>query len=361
MMFGKGGMVFERFLLPIVLKRKFLKNQESKASEGVSPRMSENTLPPFHALLKYHILSSFLSLITRHSLLVILLIIACHLSLVTSAYAEPPKRIVSLAPSMTEILYSLGLGDNIVGVTNFCDHPEGAKSKTKIGGMANPSLEAVVRLKPDIVVMTTDGNPKEFEERLRSLDIKTYVFRARQISDLPDGVRDVGRILGANDKAESLAAEIEKALNKFKFSPQMSTSIHTIDGKGEASPGSRTAAPGLKRKKILFIVWPEPLIVAGPGTAINDAIALLGHKNIASEAKTPYPKYSIEEVIHQSPDVIFIGSGHINMQEVSKGLLKRTAAVPAVKKGSVYYVSDSLYRLGPRVIKGIKEMAECLK
>src|ERR1700687_6031065 len=83
--------------------------------------------------------------------------------------ASPPRRIVSLAPSVTEILFAMGLGDNIVGVTSFCDYPEEAKKKQKIGGMSNPSLEAVVSLKPDIVVMTTDGNPKEFEERLRSL------------------------------------------------------------------------------------------------------------------------------------------------------------------------------------------------
>ena len=89
---------------------------------------------------------------------------------------------MSLAPSMTEILFAMGLGDNIVGVTSFCDYPEEAKKKPKIGGMSNPSLEAVVSLKPDIVVMTTDGNPKEFEERLRSLKITTYVFTARRLA-----------------------------------------------------------------------------------------------------------------------------------------------------------------------------------
>lgn len=104
----------------------------------------------------------------------------------------PPKRIVSLAPSMTEILYALGLGDNIVGVTTFCDYPEEAKKKPKIGGMSNPSLEAVISLKPDIVVLTTDGNPKEFEERLVSLKIKTFVFQARRLSGLPQGIRELG-------------------------------------------------------------------------------------------------------------------------------------------------------------------------
>jgi iron complex transport system substrate-binding protein len=202
--------------------------------------------------------------------------------------------------------------------------------------MSNPSLEAVVSLKPDIVVMTTDGNPKEFEERLHSLKIRTYVFKARRLLELPGGIRDLGTSLGVKNKADELAKEIEVKINKLAV------------GKNS------------KLRKILFIVWPEPLIVAGPGTAIDDAITVLGYENIASKAKVSYPKYSIEEIIRQSPDVIFIGRGHVNMEEVSKGLLKRLAIVPAVKNGSVFYVSDSLYRLGPRVIKGIEEIADCL-
>ena len=263
-------------------------------------------------------------------------LILFHLSLVTAVYAEPPKRIISLAPNMTEILFAIGLGDRIVGITNFCDYPEEAKKKQKIGGMSNPSLEAVVSLKPDIVVMTTDGNPKEFEERLHSLKIRTYVFKARRLLELPGGIRDLGTFLGVKNKADELAKEIEVKINKLAV------------GKNS------------KLRKILFIVWPEPLIVAGPGTAIDDAITVLGYENIASKAKASYPKYSIEEIIRQSPDVIFIGRGHVNMKEVSKGLLKRLAIVPAVKNGSVFYVSNSLYRLGPRVIKGIEEIADCL-
>ena len=263
-------------------------------------------------------------------------LILFHLSLVTTVYAEPPKRIISLAPNMTEILFAMGLGDRIVGITNFCDYPEEAKKKHKIGGMSNPSLEAVVSLKPDIVVMTTDGNPKEFEERLHSLKIRTYVFKARRLLELPGGIRDLGTTLGVKNKADELAKEIEVKINKLAV------------GKNS------------KLSKILFIVWPEPLIVAGPGTAIDDAITVLGYENIASKAKASYPKYSIEEIIRQSPDVIFIGRGHVSMKEVSKGLLKRLAIVPAVKNGSVFYVSDSLYRLGPRVIKGIEEIADCL-
>jgi ABC-type Fe3+-hydroxamate transport system substrate-binding protein len=255
-------------------------------------------------------------------------------------YADPPKRIISLSPGTTELLFALGLGDNIAGVTLFCDHPAMAKKIPKIGGMSNPSLERVVSLKPDIVVMTTDGNPKEFEERLRSLKIKTYVFNARRLAEFPQAVREMGVALGVKQNAAAFAGTIEAALRSRE--------------RDKSIPASR-------RSKVLFIVWPEPLIVAGPGTAVDDAITLLGHENIASQVKVAYPKYSLEEIIHQSPDVIFIGKGHTNIHEVSATVLKRIKSVPAVKNNKVFYVSDSLYRLGPRVIQGIEELAVHLR
>jgi iron complex transport system substrate-binding protein len=201
------------------------------------------------------------------------------------SFAAPPQRIISLAPNVTEILFAIGLGDKIVGVTQFCDYPEEAKGKTKVGGMSNPSLETVISLKPDIVILTTDGNPKEFEEKLRSLKIRTYVFRSRRLSELPAGIRDLGAALEVPDKARALAKNIEDTLTK--------TSLRHI----------RTR----NKKKILFVVWPEPLIVAGSGTVINDTLVLFGQENIAARAKTAYPKYSVEEVIRQSPDIVFIG------------------------------------------------------
>jgi iron complex transport system substrate-binding protein len=236
---------------------------------------------------------------------------------------------------MTEILFAAGLGDKVIGVTNFCDYPEEAEKKPKIGGMSNPSLETVVSLKPDIVVMTTDGNPKEFQQRLSSMKIKTYVFEAVTLSELPAGIRKMGIALDAKERFDSLAAEMEQAINKYKDK-----------GQGTRDKG---------QKKVLFIIWPEPLIAAGPQTAVDDAINLLGWSNIAGKAKGRYPKFSIEEIIRQSPDIIFFGRGK-GMDEISGRLLKRLSSVPAVKNKKVFYVSDNLYRLGPRVIKGIEEL-----
>ena len=261
-----------------------------------------------------------------------------------SAYADdptPPRRIISLAPNTTEILFALGLNDNIVGVTSFCDYPEEAKKKPKVGGMSNPSIEAVVALKPDIVVMTTDGNPREFADLLHSLHIKTFIFTARRIAELPQGIRELGAALRVRDRAEALARTMEFDLKRY-------------------SAGSRI--PGTAQEKVVYIIWPEPLIVAGPGTAMDDAIALLGRINIASAASTAYPKYSLEEVLRQAPDVVLIGkSSGMDMAAVSRGMLERMRSVPAVRNNRVCYLGDGLYRLGPRVFKGIEELAACLK
>jgi len=272
------------------------------------------------------------------SVFLFFILFTIHYSLFTAFAGGPPQRIVSLAPATTEMLFALGLGDRIVGVTNFCDYPEEAKKKPKVGGMSNPSLEAVVSLKPDIVVMSVDGNPKEFEERLRSMKIKTYVFYSKRISELPKGIRDMGIALGAKDKAEAMAADMEHRINKLRA------------GKN----------PLLKRK-VLFIIWPEPLMVAGPGSITDDALQMLGADNIAGKTASAYPKYSIEEAIRRAPDIIFIGKGKTSMNEVSEGLLRRLKSTPAARNNKVFYVSDYLYRLGPRTLKGVEELEGYLR
>jgi len=253
-----------------------------------------------------------------------------------TAFSAPPERIVSLAPSVTEILYDLGLGDRIAAVTTFCDYPPQAIDKPKIGGYANPSIEAIIATNTDLAVMIDDGNPMGIRDRLKKLNINTYVFRAKRLTELPQGIRDLGIALGIKDRAFQRADEIEKEIRKY-------------ERKVQKSP------PRYFKKKALFIIQPEPMIVAGPGTVIDDALKLLGLQNIASDAGLPYLKYSIEEVIRRSPDVIFMGQGPMTRQ-TSKGILRRLGSLDAVKKGRVHYTSESLYRLTPRAISGIEEI-----
>lgn len=252
------------------------------------------------------------------------------------AFCSPPQRIISLAPSITEILFAMGLESRLVAVSDYCDRPAAARLKSKIGGLSNPSLEMIVSLKPDIVLMTTDGNPRDINDRLLKLGIRTYVFQARRIAELPGEIRRMGIVLGAEKNSEKLARRIEKTISKPRSKSK------TYSGKA------------------VCIIQPEPLIVAAKGNAMQDALELLGWTNIAAGAGTKYVKYSVEELIRQSPDVILIGMGHPRMVEDSQDFLQKIRMLPAVKNGRVYFISDALFRLGPRVIDGIEELSAIL-
>jgi len=246
---------------------------------------------------------------------------------------------------MTEIIFSLGLGERVVGVTTVCDRPEEARSKTKIGGMANPSIEAIVALKPDMVVMNSDGNPKVIAERLAKLGIKTHIFRARRLTELPTGIRELGQALGARPAADHLAENIEKAIRDVSSSHQgKSSPTHTAGG-----------------RKALFVIWPSPLIVAGPGTILDDAMKMSGLNNIAADGKVAYPRFSVEAVIERQPDLILIGKGHDDMKTLAKGFLKSLSMLEAVRKGRVCFMGDALYRPGPRIPAGMAELDRCGK
>lgn len=249
----------------------------------------------------------------------------------------PPQRIISLAPNVTEILFDLGLGARVIAVSTYCNYPPEVKAKPNIGGMSNPSLEAIVALKPDMVVLTDDGNPRMIEQRLSKLNIPTYVFRARRLAELPGEIRKLGMAFHVKDKAEKSARRIEAAYRRYDIATKSS--------------------PHLSRRKAIFIVQSEPLIVAGPGTAIADALNLLGLTNIAADTRTRYPHFSLEELIRRTPDVIFIVKTHDTENDRTGQFLKKLNQLKAVQDGKVFYIGDPILRMGPRITEGLDEMA----
>ena len=203
--------------------------------------------------------------------------------------------------------------------------------------MSNPSLEAIIALKPDLVVLTDDGNPRMIAQRLSKLNIPTYVFRARRLADLPKEIRKLGIAVDVQDRAEQSARRIEEVFSHYAAKTNCSQSSAL--------------------RKALFVVQPEPLIVAGPGTAIDDALNLLGLKNIAADAPNRYPRFSLEEVIRRSPDVIFIVKTHDTQNTRTVQFLKKLSQLKAVREGKVFYIGDPLLRMGPRITEGIDEIA----
>src|SRR5512137_2365476 len=147
------------------------------------------------------------------------------LCLAAPAFGASPTRIVSLAPNITEILYDLGLGDRVVAVTDYCDYPPAVKAKPRVGGFTNPSLEAIVAARPDLVILTDDGNPRAIYNRLKDLGIPCHVFSARRLKELPRGIRDLGTVLGVEKQASVLAGRIEKDMAALEKKARLNRSF----------------------------------------------------------------------------------------------------------------------------------------
>lgn len=247
---------------------------------------------------------------------------------------EPPKRIVSLAPSLTELVSSLGLEKNLVGVTTFCDRPASVRTKPTVGGPANPSLEAVLRLKPDIVLVDEEGIGSKAALRLQKLGVRTATFHGSRLNKLPEAIRRLGRELEVSQPAEQLAVRIENALKSDK----------------EESNKVRT----------LFVIWPDPMVAAGPGSMLDDAMKMNRMENIASDVRSGYPRLSLEAVISRNPELIIVGQGEKLVAPMQR-MIKHLNSLDAVKQGRVCMVSDALYRPGPRIPEGIAELRSCVE
>lgn len=259
----------------------------------------------------------------------------CLILLLTafSAFAATPQRIVSLAPSLTELTCALGLEQNLVGITTFCDRPATVKGKTTVGGPSNPSLEAVLQLEPDIVLMDEEGIGPVLAKRLKRLGIRTATLHGSRLSKLPSAIRQLGQELEVPAQAEQLAKEIEQA-SQVKISK--------------------------KAVQTLFVIWPDPLIAAGPNSLLDDAMQVSAMQNIAGDARSSYPRLSLESIVSRKPQLVVIGQGMQLNQPVQR-MLDRLKSLEAVQQGRICMVSDALYRPGPRIPEGIIELRNCLK
>jgi len=270
--------------------------------------------------------------------------------LVTAALlcGQPPKRIVSTAPSLTELLYALGLGDRVVGVDRFSRYPPEALRKPKIGDYANPNLEAIAALRPDLVIIPV--NPVKLAERLAVLRLKVLEIDQESIAKLYESFRMIGQATGATAQAAQLES--------------------TVRGQLEAV---RARAAPLKKTRMMFVVGRTPnrldgLIVVGQASYLNEIIALAGGENVFRDAVASYPGVSLEEVLARNPDVIVdmgdmadtVGVTEEHKREVIS-LWERLSSVAAVKQHRVYAVASDVYVVpGPRVVEAAKAFLEML-
>jgi len=251
---------------------------------------------------------------------------------------KEPKRIISTAPDVTEILFALGLGDKVVGVTTWCNYPEEAKTKEKIGDFANPNIEKILFLKPDLVV-ATGGVQRQVIEKLEQLGIPVYVSYPHNIDEVIKDIYTIGRIAGAEGSAKKLVFNLKLRIAK----------VTSKVNKAKTKP------------KVFFELWHEPLMSAGPGSFIDDIIKKAGGINIAGTAKSAYPIFSLEQLIKEDPDIIIGAESSMGADPLEVSKRPGWETLKAVKKQKVYTINDDIvFRAGPRLVLALEIMAKYL-
>jgi iron complex transport system substrate-binding protein len=251
----------------------------------------------------------------------------------------PPRRIVSLVPSATELIYALGGEDRLVGRTDFCDYPPAAKDKPSVGGMISPSLETIATLKPDVVIATTSGNRLETFTRLDQLGIPVYAVHAHRIAEMLDVTRRLAELTGRQAALTQLVAGLERRL--FAVA---------------------NAVRPYPRPRVLYVLWPEPLLVPASGALLTELITLAGGDSITANERGDYPRFSIEAAVVRAPEVILLAShGGNGAPPIAKDKWERLASLPAVKNKRVHAIDGNLaHRYGPRVVDGVETLARAI-
>ena len=254
--------------------------------------------------------------------------------------SKTPERIVSHVPPITETLFALGLGDRLVGVSDYCDYPEEAKSKPSVGNYYNPSIESIVALEPDLVL--TDGHSDSIKQ-LDELEITYLVVDPKDIDDIFESIELLGRATGIERTTRKLIddmkREIESVQEQVKDAPGVRV-IYLIDATDLTNP------------------W-----TAGPGSFVDHLINMAGGENIAARAIGAWVQISIEEIVSADPEVIILPGKHGTAFTVPEVLENNPAwrETNAVKEGNIYVIDGDLVDgYGPRIVQGLQELARII-
>ncbi|MEW5843182.1 MAG: cobalamin-binding protein [Bacteroidota bacterium] len=240
-----------------------------------------------------------------------------------------PKRIISLAPNLTEMIYDLGLGNELVGDTRYCDYPSAAQNVEKVGDMLTFNFEKIVTLKPDIVFITVEGNTKETYDKFRELGIKIFVSNPRNFTGIKKTYLDLGKIFGIEEKAKRKVAGWDSLITKL-----------SVESKNYPEASA------------MFLIDTKPVMLAGKNTFINEYLEICGLKNIAADSPLNYPMFSREEILRRNPDYIIYPTGsNEDFSSIIK-IYPEWKNLKAVKNHHVLFVDRNLFtRPGPRFVQ----------
>jgi iron complex transport system substrate-binding protein len=253
------------------------------------------------------------------------------------AATPPPARIVSLAPSVTETLFALGAGPRVVAVSSLCDYPPEVAALPKIGSFLTPNVEAIIALRPDVVIGTPTPGNRDAVMALRRLGIRVAIVDSTHLADLPRATRDIAAAAGVAEAGERLVAEIDRDMEAV-----------------------RARVAGVPLRRALMVVGHEPLIAVGPRSFLGELLEAARATNIAP-ASGPWPHLSIEHVIAADPEVIIDSSMGSEDGTAPEGFWSPFASLAAVRDGRVYaFRSDRVLRPGPRLPAAFADLARLI-
>jgi iron complex transport system substrate-binding protein len=244
-----------------------------------------------------------------------------------------PERLIALAPSVSEMVYALGLGSRLVGVSDFCRIPADVPEPARVGGLINPDLEKIVSLRPDLAIATTSGNYLEDADRISGLGIPVYTCHTPTVDAVLTTLEELGGLLGATADSDALVRALRRRLQ-------------AVENRGADRP----------RPRVLFVIWGDPILVPGKGAFITDALARAGGESVSAAAAARWAEYGLEQIVALAPETILTVPDNRAFADSIRSD-PRWSTVPAVRDGRIHVISDAIQQPGPRIVDAIEEIA----
>jgi iron complex transport system substrate-binding protein len=250
---------------------------------------------------------------------------------------EKIDRIVSLAPNLTEIVYAVGAGDRLVGDTTYCDYPEAAKRVAKVGDTMTPSVERIIALKPQIVLVSTASQLEAFTKQLDQQHIAVYVTDPHTLEEVFNSVLMLGVLFGDPEQSSRIGQEMNQRVAAV-----------------------REALKGVKPVRVFYQVSGEPLYTIGRDSYLDDLVHRAGGVSVTNNVPGAFPRFSDEAALAAKPEAIILPTGG-SMGEANSTIVNALKNSPAALNGRVYRINgDLLSRPGPRLVDGLEQMAHAL-
>jgi len=237
-----------------------------------------------------------------------------------------PRKIISLAPNLTEMIYELGLDSNLIGNTKYCNYPEDANRKVKIGDLLTVDYEKIIELKPDLILITVEGNAKDSYDKLKKLGFQLFVSNPRDFKGIKKTFRDIAKIFQIENIADEKINLWDEVIEKVKEET-------------------------LNRKKLsgMFLVSLKPVMLAGGNTFVNEFLKIVGIENIALDSKVSYPLFSREEILTRNPEIIIHAISNDGINNEIANNYPEWKKIDGVKNKNIIKVDpDLFFRPGPR-------------